>query len=63
MQDVTHHDYVCFRQRIGEETSRLKTNAIGETVLLDILLKDRRDLGQVEADAREMRILERYLHD
>ena len=34
-----------------------------EAVGFDVFLEDRRDLGQVEADAGEVRILERNLDD
>ena len=53
----------AFGQRVGEETAGLEAHAGGEAVGFDIFLEDGRDLGQVEADAGKVRILERDLDD
>ena len=62
VQNVAHQNHVGLGQRLLEETAGDEAQAIGDAVLLDILLKDGPDLGQVEADPRQVGIGQRDLH-
>ncbi len=61
MQDVTHHHDVRLRQGLLEEASRGERDAVGHARSGDVVLEDRRDLGQVEALTAQVRIGERHL--
>src|SRR5205823_11583589 len=54
--------YVRFREVVREEIAADELQPSFQTALLDILLEDRRHLGEVEANACEVRVSEGYLH-
>src|SRR5947208_16459539 len=54
--------YVRFREVVREEIAADELQPSFQTVLLDILLEDRRHLGEVEANACALRLSEGYLH-
>ena len=62
MEDVSHHEHVGFRQLVREEVAGGEPEPFLHAVVFDVVLEDRRHLGQVEADAREVLVRERDLH-
>ena len=62
MQHVAHDDHVHLGQGIGEEASRLETQAILKAVRGGVFLEDGFDLRQVEADAVQVRLRRGDLH-
>ena len=63
MEDVAHHDDVGLGDGVVEEAAGVEVDAAGETVVGDVVLEDGGDLGQVEADAGEVRVGECDLGD
>src|SRR6266542_1686111 len=63
MEDVPHHHDLGLRKRILEETAGVKCHSGREAVGGYIILENRTDFGQIEADARNMRMRHCDLHN
>ena len=62
VEHVAHRDHVGGRQVVGEEVRRAEAQAAPQAVLLDVLLEDRRHLGQVEAATGDVGVRQGDLH-
>ena len=62
MKNVSHQNDVCLRKGIGEKVATNKPDTVCQPVLCYIFFKDRPDLGQIESDSRQVRMLQSNLH-
>jgi len=63
VKNVSHQNDVRFRKGISEKVATNKPDPARESVLSYIFLKDRTDLGQIESNSGQMRMLQSNLRD